>query len=200
MSGAAAVNGAGARDPAAAAKAALRRRARAARARAHAARGAEASAEACAHLLEALRPHAGHPVSGYWPIRTEVDPRPAMGALAALGPVALPVVVGAAPLAFRRWRPGDPLVPGAFGAPIPEADERLTPRVLIVPLLAFTRAGGRLGYGGGHYDRTLAAARARGPVLAVGLAFAAQEVEAIPLEPTDQPLDMVVTEAGAIRP
>jgi len=75
----------------------------------------------------------------------------------------------------------------------------VTPDILVVPLLAFTRAGGRLGYGGGYYDRTLEALRNGGKPLVVGYAFGAQEVDALPLSPLDQPLDWVVTERGAIR-
>ena len=74
----------------------------------------------------------------------------------------------------------------------------MEPEILIVPLVAFDRQGGRLGYGGGFYDRTLEGLRAKGPVLAIGFAYAAQETEALPLEPTDQPLDMIVTESGVL--
>lgn len=175
----------------------LRRAAGAARRAAHAA----GQGRACDLLLEALAPHRGRPTSGYWPIGAEIDPRPALEALAGHGPVGLPVVEGPArPLAFRLWRPGDALVPAGFGTSVPEADRPMTPQVLIVPLLAFDGRGHRLGYGGGFYDRTLAALRARGPVLAVGFAFAAQRVEALPAEPTDAPLDLVVTEEGPVRP
>ena len=89
---------------------------------------------------------------------------------------------------------------GPFGAMIPAAGGWIVPEILIVPLVAFDRKGGRLGYGGGFYDRTLAELRASGPVLAIGFAFAAQEAEDLPLEPTDQPLDLIVTEAGVIEP
>ena len=77
-------------------------------------------------------------------------------------------------------------------------DDFIEPEILIVPLVAFDRAGGRLGYGGGFYDRTLELLRSRRPTRAIGFAYAAQEAEALPLEPTDQPLDMVVTEAEVI--
>lgn len=151
---------------------------------------------ACDRLLAALEPHRGRPVSGYWPMGTEIDPRPALEALARHGPVGLPVVEGPGrPLAFRLWRPGDPLEPGGFGTSVPVSGDSMVPEVLIVPLLAFDGRGHRLGYGGGFYDRTLAALRARGPVLAAGFAFAVQRVEALPAEPTDEPLDLIVTEA-----
>ena len=179
------------------AKAEARRDAQAARRTAHAA----GQGDACAHLLDALAPHLGRPVSGYWPIRTEIDPRPAMEAAASHGPVLLPVVEAPGrALAFRRWTPGAALVPGPFGTLVPEAGEAMEPRALIVPLLAFTARGDRLGYGGGFYDRTLAGLRARGPVAAIGFAFAAQEARALPLDPTDERLDLIVTEAGVVRP
>ena len=178
-------------------KPAARRAAQAARAEAHAA----GQGAACVRLLDALGPHLGRPLAGYWPIRTEIDPRPAMEAAAAHGPVALPVVEAPGrPLAFRRWSPGDALQPGGFGTLVPASGATVEPRVLVVPLLAFTARGDRLGYGGGFYDRTLALLRARGPVLAVGFAFAAQEVDALPVEPTDEGLDLVVTEAGVAVP
>ncbi len=181
----------------AAAKAEARRRAQEARASAHAA----GQGGACALLLDALAPHRGRTLSGYWPMRSEIDPRPAMEAAARHGPVALPVVEGPGrPLAFRRWTPGAALAAAGFGTRVPEAGEEVLPEVLVVPLLAFTARGERLGYGGGFYDRTLTDLRARGPVTAIGFAFAAQQVEALPLEPTDERLDLIVTEAGVLVP
>ncbi len=100
------------------------------------------------------------------------------------------------PLKFREWTPGCALVEGEFGALIPAEGAWLDPVVLIVPLLAFDARGYRLGYGGGFYDRTLEALRARRPTLAVGFAFAAQEVAEVPIDATDQRLDAVVTETG----
>lgn len=104
------------------------------------------------------------------------------------------------PLRFREWTPDGEMAPGEFGAQVPVAGDWLVPSVLIVPLLAFDWRGYRLGYGGGFYDRTLEALRATGPVIAVGFAFAAQEVEEVPVEPTDQKLDLIVTDCGVIRP
>jgi len=85
-------------------------------------------------------------------------------------------------------------VEGAFKALIPVELTWMVPEIVIVPLVAWDAQGGRLGYGGGYYDRTLEGLRARGPVLAIGFAFNAQQADALPLEPTDQPLDMIVTE------
>jgi 5-formyltetrahydrofolate cyclo-ligase len=174
-------------------KAALRKAALAARRAAHAAGQGAASA----HLAAALAPHAGRVLAGYLPIRTEIDPTPAMAAHA--GPVCVPVVTGPGqPLAFRAWAPGAAVEPAGFGVPVPVAGDWLTPAVLIVPMLAFDRRGYRLGYGGGFYDRTLAALRATGPVTAIGFAFAAQEVPEVPTDATDARLDAIVTEAGPV--
>jgi 5-formyltetrahydrofolate cyclo-ligase len=151
-------------------------------------------------LAEVLQDWRGVPISGFLPIRTEIDPRPAMAEAAAHGPVAVPVIDGPGkPLQFSRWTPDCALREGPFGAMVPEVDDFIEPEVLIVPLVAFDRSGGRLGYGGGFYDRTLELLRSRRPTLAIGFAYAAQEAEALPLEPTDQPLDMVVTDAEVIR-
>lgn len=149
-----------------------------------------------ANLRAALAPHGGKVLAGYWPIRGEADPRPVLADWD--GAVVLPVVVARdTPLTFRRWQSGDALDEGAFGtAHPPEAAPALDPQVLIVPLAGFDRAGNRLGYGGGYYDRTLARLRAAGPVVALGLAYGVQELAAIPVEPTDQPLDAVVTDHG----
>ena len=92
--------------------------------------------------------------------------------------------------------PGTKLVEGAFGAAIPRDQVELVPSILIVPLLAFDRRGGRLGYGGGHYDRTLEGLRSRDNVTAIGFAYDIQECREVPREPTDQLLDLVVTESG----
>ena len=176
------------------AKAEARREAFARRKLAHAA----ASPRDADALDRVLARHSGRVVSGYMPIRTEIDPRPAMAAAAARGPVCVPVIEAMGrPLRFAAWRPDTRLVPGPFGAHVPEANEPLVPEVLVVPLVAFDRRGGRLGYGGGFYDRTLAELRARGPVVAIGFAFSGQEApEPLPLETTDAPLDLIVTEAG----
>lgn len=180
-----------------AAKAAARKAAYAARAAAD----PRAAAAANRHLAAAVRAAPGRVVSGFWPIRTEIDPRPSLAALAATHALCLPVVVAAGrPLAFRAWHPGVDMIPGAFGAAIPADPAERVPQTLVVPLLAFDGRGQRLGYGGGFYDRTIAALRARGPVTAIGFAYAAQRVDAVPADATDQPLDLVVTEDGAFRP
>jgi 5-formyltetrahydrofolate cyclo-ligase len=140
-------------------------------------------------------------VAGYAPIGSEADPVDILRRVAARGhPVALPCVEARkAALTFRLWTCGAALVAGPHGtrAPSREAPE-VEPRVLLVPLLAFDGRGHRLGYGGGYYDRTLAGLRMRSRgILAVGLAFAGQEVTHIPIEPDDEPLDWIVTEREA---
>lgn len=146
-------------------------------------------------LATVLAGHKGKVLAGYMPMRTEISPLGAMAVMAQSGPVCVPVIQAkATPLRFARWTPDTAMVTGGFGAQVPADPVWLEPAVLIVPLVAFDRRGGRLGYGGGFYDRTLAALRAQHPVVAVGFAFAAQEADNLPLEPTDQPLDMIVTE------
>jgi 5-formyltetrahydrofolate cyclo-ligase len=152
-------------------------------------------------LSEVLAGHRGVPLSGYLAMRTEIDPLPAMEEAAAWGPVGVPVIPGPAlPLKFREWSPGCAMETGTFGARIPSSGAWMVPQIVIVPLLAFDRRGGRLGYGGGYYDRTLELLRRDGPVLAIGFAYAAQEADHVPMEPTDQPLDLIVTERAVIEP
>lgn len=155
-----------------------------------------------ARVLEAAPLPAGAVVAGYWPMRGEIDVLPLLGALSQRGQVtALPAVIGRKdPLVFRRWAPGEPLEEGLYGTRHPAVSAAVVrPVCLLVPLLAFDRKGIRLGYGGGFYDRTLAALRAVGPVVAVGVAYAGQEVESLPAEPHDERLDWVVTEKEIIR-
>lgn len=152
------------------------------------------------HLLTALAPWRGAVIAGYMPMRTEIDPLPAMADLARDGTVCVPVIAGkGSPLIFHRWTPEAQMIEGPFGARVPVDEIEDVPDVLIVPLVAFDRRGGRLGYGGGFYDRTLEGLRALRKTVAFGFAWAAQEAGDLPLEPTDQPLDMVVTEAGVLR-
>ncbi|MEZ0172074.1 5-formyltetrahydrofolate cyclo-ligase [Microvirga sp. TS319] len=144
--------------------------------------------------------HDVNPVGGYWPIRSEVDPRPLMEALVERGQdVALSQILHPH-LSWRLWRPGDVLIKGGFGVrePGPDAPE-VFPKALIVPLVAFDRGGGRIGYGKGHFDRAIAALEAQHPVLTIGLAYAVQEIEQVPVEEHDRLLDVVITETELIR-
>lgn len=183
-------------------KPALRKAAFAARAEAHRTQ-AHLTPRATARLLAEIGAPRSRIVAGYMPIRSEIDVRPAMTALHAAGArIAVPVILAkGAPLAFHEWTPEARMIAGPFGAQVPERGDVLEPDTLIVPLVAFDADLNRLGYGGGFYDRSLAALRAGGrTVRAVGFAYAAQRMEALPPGPFDMPLDAVVTEAGVWRP
>jgi len=148
------------------------------------------------HVLAELPPPPGCVVAGFWPMGDEIDIRPLLSALHASGhSIALPVTPprGHA-LAFRRWWPGMELQPERFGTMRP-VGEVLMPDWLLVPLLAFDRHGGRLGYGGGFYDRTLAGLPG---ALAIGCGYAVQEVEAVPAGPHDMRLTAIATETGTL--
>ena len=181
-------------------KPALRLEAKAARAKARAALGDAAAPAIAAGFCRAFPDLAGVTVAGYWPINTEADCRPLMDRLRSVGAViALPAVAGDR-LIFRLWQPGADLLDGPFGTRHPpDTAVAVDPRLLLVPLLAFDRQGGRLGYGGGYYDRALSTLRAAGPVVAVGIAFAAQEWPGLPGECHDQGLDWVVTERDVLE-
>jgi 5-formyltetrahydrofolate cyclo-ligase len=140
-------------------------------------------------------------VSGFSPLKTEINPFPLMRRLAAAGAkLALPVVQGRGkPLIMRAFAFGDALASGQWGIrePKPDAAE-VAPDILLVPLLAFDRQGNRIGYGAGYYDMTIAALRAKKPAVAVGVAYAAQEIDAVPVTPRDARLDLVLTEREVI--
>jgi 5-formyltetrahydrofolate cyclo-ligase len=141
-------------------------------------------------------------VAGYHPAGSEMDPAALCRRLATLGAtLALPVAGHRdGPLVFRTWSEGDLLIADAAGVPAPAASAAaVRPDMVITPLLAFDRAGGRLGQGGGHYDRTLAELRGSGPVFVLGLAYAGQELPEIPMEAHDQRLDAILTEIGYIE-
>jgi len=158
-------------------------------------RAAAATAVAARGLPVAVTP--GTVVSAYSPIRSEIDPVPLMRALGAQGArLALPAVMARGKsLAFRAWSPNDRLLLGPLGIlePSPAAAE-VSPDIMLVPLAAFDRLGHRIGYGAGHYDFTLAHLRKAKPIKAIGLAFAAQEIEAVPALQHDERLDYVLTE------
>jgi 5-formyltetrahydrofolate cyclo-ligase len=179
-----------------------RKAAAAARQKAHQADRGVAGATLAMTGLDFLDLPAGTVVSGFLPYQTEIDVRPLLARLAASGLVtALPVVTGRGePLIFRAWRPGEPIQPGAWNIPVPRTTAaEVVPDVLLVPMLAFDSGGFRLGYGGGFYDRTLEKLRRDKPVIAVGVAYAGQEVHQVPRGPHDQPLDWILTETGACR-
>jgi 5-formyltetrahydrofolate cyclo-ligase len=178
----------------------IRRAAAARRAALPAAERAAAAATIAARPLPvAVRP--GAIVSGFSPLKSEINPVPLMRAFAAAGAtLALPVVAGRGkPLTMRSWNFGEPLVSGVWGIrePPPGAPE-VFPDILIVPMLAFDRAGRRIGYGAGYYDMTIARLRGMKPVIALGIAYAAQELAEIPTTPRDAALDLVLTERETI--
>ena len=150
------------------------------------------------HVLAGCTTHANAAVAGFWPMGDEIDVRPLLRALHARGhPVLLPVTPRRGlPLVFRAWSPGCPMVPGRFGTSHPEAASEGTPSVVLVPLLAFDLRGHRLGYGGGYYDRTLAALP---DAFRLGIAYGGQQVPEVPAGPTDVPLHAIATELGLIR-
>lgn len=173
--------------------------------RAHAAKANPVAAIALAQLFPPeLTPPSGAIVAGYAPWRTEIDPGPLMARLASRGArLALPVTPpkgSDAALAFRLWNPVQILSPGHFGVREPSDDApEVDPDLVLVPLLAFDRRGHRLGWGAGHYDRTLLALRQRKPAPAIGLAYAAQRFEDLPVQAHDQVLDGVLTEVAYIE-
>lgn len=161
----------------------------------------QAAADALARIALPVTVAPGTVLAGFSPIKSEISPLPLLRRLAGAGArLALPVIAGRGqPLTMRAWSFGAPLVEGVWGIREPAADApEVSPDILIVPLLAFDRAGRRLGYGGGYYDRTIARLRAMKPVLALGIAFAAQQIDAVPVTPDDERLDLVLTETGTI--
>jgi 5-formyltetrahydrofolate cyclo-ligase len=176
-------------------------------------------AQTIARYADDLALAPGAIVAGYFPFRDEADPRLLMEALHAKGhPLALPCVASGQPLTFRAWTMGDAMHPNTMSYNIPEPSASapaVTPDLILVPLLAFDAQGHRLGYGGGYYDRTLAlltrdamgspasalrrAASRRGSLKAIGVAYAGQEIAALPREDHDHPLDAVITENGLRR-
>jgi 5-formyltetrahydrofolate cyclo-ligase len=140
-------------------------------------------------------------VAGFMPMKSELNPLPLMRKLADAGArLALPVVAGRGrPLIMRAWGFGEPLAAGVWGIRQPEAAApEVAPDILIVPLLGFDRRGHRIGYGAGYYDMTIAALRTRHAVTAIGVAFATQEIAAVPATPHDAPLDLVLTEREVV--
>ncbi len=186
--------------PAFASKEILRRRMMAERRAA-----AKARPDAGRHAARVFMDHVpipdGATVALYHPMKDEMDTKPLAEALLERGfRIALPVTPRKrGPLTFRAFRDGDPLDPDRYGVMTPlDGAPEVRPMLIVAPLLAFTRDGKRLGYGGGYYDRTLAVLRAEHDVLAVGFAFGVQEVETMPFGKNDQRIDMIVTEREAI--
>jgi 5-formyltetrahydrofolate cyclo-ligase len=182
-----------------AAKRQLRESAKRVRAEAFRQQGTDAAAKIASHGIAFADPRPGATVSGFSAIGEELDPMPLMLRLDELGhDLALPVMQGKAkPLLFRRWQPGDAMAAKTWGIlePLPSAP-LAEPDVILVALLAFDARGYRLGYGGGFFDRTIAAARSNRKIIAIGLAYDEQEVEEVPHLAYDERLDWVLTPSG----
>jgi 5-formyltetrahydrofolate cyclo-ligase len=161
----------------------------------------QAAAETVAARPLPVAVTSGMIVSGFSPMKTEINPIPLLRKFAAAGAsLALPCIDGRGrPLIMRAWEFGAPLASGQWGIrePTPEAPE-VAPDILIVPLAAFDRAGQRIGYGAGYYDMTIHALRAKKKVIAIGVAFAAQEIAKVPATERDEQLDLVLTEREII--
>ena len=180
----------------------LRAAAKAKRAEAHGRHGDLARARLAEIGLGFTATPPGSAVSGFSAIGDEIDPLPLLLALAATGhPLALPAMQGKGkPLAFRSWTPGDEMAPAVWGIREPLATRpEVMPEIVLVPLLAFDTSGYRLGYGGGFYDRTLELIRRIKPVVAVGIAYDEQRLDAVPHLDYDQPLDWVLTPSGPLK-
>jgi 5-formyltetrahydrofolate cyclo-ligase len=161
----------------------------------------KAAAETIAARKFPLPVTPGTIISGFMPLKSEINPLPLLRKLAEAGArLALPAIAWRGkPLIMRAWEFGAPLDRGQWGIREPKADApELEPDILLVPLLAFDRAGYRIGYGAGYYDMTIHRLRTLKPVTAVGIAFAAQEVPKIPTTPRDERLDLVLTEREVI--
>jgi 5-formyltetrahydrofolate cyclo-ligase len=161
----------------------------------------QASAEAIAKRPFPIAVAPGMIVSGFSPMKTEINPLPLLRKLAEAGAsLALPAIAGRGkPLMMREWAFGAPLESGQLGIREPLADApEVDPDILIVPLAAFDRAGHRIGYGAAYYDMTLHGLRARKKIVAIGIAFAAQEIARVPATERDERLDLVLTEREVI--
>jgi 5-formyltetrahydrofolate cyclo-ligase len=161
----------------------------------------QAAAEVIAAAAFPVAIKSGMIVAGFSPMKTEINPIPLMRKLADLGAqLALPAIDGRGkPLIMRAWKFGDPFKAGQWGIrePMPSA-RQVDPDILIVPLACFDRAGHRIGYGAGYYDMTINALRAKKPVVAIGIGFAAQEIPQVPATERDARLDLVLTEREVI--
>jgi 5-formyltetrahydrofolate cyclo-ligase len=161
----------------------------------------QAAAEAIAARTFPFAISLGTTVSGFMPLKSEINPLPLMQKLSAAGArLALPRIVGrGSPLSMRLWEFGGALDRGQWGIREPKAEApEVDPDLLLVPLLAFDRAGYRIGYGAGYYDMTIKRLRGLKPVVAVGVAFAVQEISEVPTTDRDERLDLVLTEREVI--
>ena len=152
-----------------------------------------------ARLRSILEERPGITLGVYWPFQAEFDPRPLIDWLVARGSVvALPAVVDKkGPLEYRAWRPGETLIDGVWNIPVPEPRNIVIPQAVLAPLVGFDRGCFRLGYGGGYFDRTLAALAPR--PLAIGVGFELSRLDTIHPQPFDIAMDIIVTEVDVRR-
>lgn len=155
----------------------------------------DAGQKLASHLPDDIKTHI---IAGFSPIRDEIDVWPLLKALHSdRHRIVLPVIINPKqPLIFRDWNPNCDMETDRYGVAFPTHGPALTPTLILVPLLAFSQRGERLGYGGGYYDRTLQALRSKGEVFACGVAYAGQEVESLPTDVHDERLDGILTETG----
>ena len=160
-----------------------------------AARDPDAADKLCARFPKRLFDRFGPVVAGYCPIQDELDVRPLLNRLRGMGGrTLLPRIEGDGAMSFRVWKPDDPLVKGPLGVLQPASDApESRPGLVLAPLLAFDARGHRLGYGKGYYDRAIRAIRSEGHCFYVGVAYAAQQADIVPVEAHDAPLDWVET-------
>ncbi len=176
----------------------LRHRMRTLRAEA-AARDPDAAEKLAAVFPMKLLERYGQVVSAYVPINEELDPMPLLERLARAGAETCLPRMTPNGISWRLWSPGEPLERRSFGLSEPPEDApEATPTLLLTPLLAFDTQGNRLGYGRGHYDQALSALRAKGRAFACAVAYAAQQIDRVPSESHDQPLDWAVTPIGSV--
>ncbi len=183
-------------------KADIRKQVLAKRDRLDAMRRIELSLQAADYGIRRISLEPGTIVSGFFPIRSEIDPRPLMDMLRQKGArLCLPVILDKTTIAFRELVRGTELIDTGFGTRGPSPDAPiLDPQILIMPLAAFDGQGGRIGYGAGHYDRAIARLKEKGMMPKLyGFAFACQQVPEVPVESHDQPLDVVITENGVVE-
>ena len=176
----------------------LRHRLRTLRAEA-AARDPDAAEKLAAIFPMKLLERYGPVVAAYVPINEELDPMPLLEKLVRAGAETCLPRMAPSGISWRLWSPGEPIERRGFGLSEPPEDAPVaTPTLVLTPLLAFDTQGNRLGYGRGHYDKALAALRAKGRAFACAIAYAAQQIDRVPSEPHDQPLDWAVTPIGSV--
>lgn len=180
----------------------LRVSTRAVRREIHTRHGREFAEEIRTNFIQALNIMPQTTFGAYYPIGAEVNCRPLMDTLHAMGhTISLPVITGATdPLIYRMYKSGDQLEKGGFGTPQPcDYMPVVVPDILIIPMMGYSDKGYRLGYGSGFFDRTIELIRKQKPMKAIGLAYSGQRIDDMPVEAHDQKLDLIITEKGTVK-